>query len=114
MIADQRLPKRNTAFRGVTDGCRYAGIRHRHHYIGVNMRFLRQQPSHIFPRFLYWAAKNQRIRPGKVNVLENALGQWLFRSVALPRDAFRTNAHHFSRLHVVQVLGADQIECASL
>src|SRR5271165_769866 len=74
------------------------------------MRFLGQQPSQVFSRFLHGTAKDNGLRTRKVNVLKYTLSQRLLRSIPLPRHSFGANADHFSRLDVIQVRGIDQVE----
>ncbi len=114
MITDERLAERQPRFGRVADGRRHAGIRHRHHQVGVGRAFARQPPPQIFPRFFHRAPEHDRIRPREVDVLKHTLRALLLRRVTLPRHPLRADFHHFARFHVVQIDGANQVEGAGL
>ena len=71
VVTNQAECKWNSRLLGVTDRGGDARIRNRHHEIGLERIFLRQDPAHQIPAGLYRPAEDDAVRPRKINVLEN-------------------------------------------
>ena len=70
-----------------------------------------QTPQHL-AALLDHAAEDEAVRPGEIDVLENAVLQRLFRRKAQRFHPRARDAKHFAGLDVAHVCGADQIERA--
>src|SRR6202021_2299454 len=70
------------------------------------------QAAQAFARFVDGLAKHDTVRPGKINVLENAKLIFLLWREADRFQSAARNADHFARFHVAHVFGVDQIERA--
>ena len=71
-------------------------------------------PSHLLAALLHALAKDQRVRPRKIHLLEDALRLRQRRRVKMRVHALGPNHHQFARFHVALVFGAQQIEGAGL
>ena len=74
----------------------------------------RQAAAQHFAALLNRAAKHNAIRPGKVDMLENALRGMRRRGKMQRRHAPAIENHHLARFHVADVLGVNQVESAGL
>src|SRR5579859_6924506 len=87
---------------------------HGNDQIRIYARFACQLPSQLFAAGLHRPAEDDAIGPREVDVFEDATRLRRGRGVKTRTDAFGTDDDEFSRLHVAQVIGADEIEGASL
>ena len=102
----------NAGFERVADRGGNAGVGHGHDDVGVDGMFAREQAAEAFAALVHRAAENQAIGPRKIDVLEDAVLQRLFRREVERFDAAARDAHHFAGLDFAHVFGADQIERA--
>ena len=73
VVADEAEAHGNSGFVGKAHGGGHAGVRHRHHEVGFHRMLAPQKPPQHFPALLDRAAKHHAVRPGEVDVLEDAL-----------------------------------------
>ncbi len=72
----------------------------------------RQEAAEHLAAFIYGTAKNDAIRAGEIDVLEDALLERLFWREANGLDARFGNAHHLAGLDLADVLRIEQVERA--
>ena len=114
MVADDAELVGNAGFLRVTDRRRHAGIRHRDDHVGRGGRLAREFDAAGFAHVVDAAAADDRVRPGEIDVLEDArprrqLAERLFRM-----GAVLVEDENFAVLDVAHVLGADDVERAGL
>ena len=72
VVAHETLAIADAALRRISDRSRNTGIWHRHHQVRIG-RMLDCQPlAHLVAGLVHRMAKDQRIRPSKIDVLEDA------------------------------------------
>ena len=89
VIADQRLTERDAGFRRIAERCRDTRVGHRNDDIGIDRVFPGEQPAHHLARLLHRSAEDDRIRPRKIHMLEHALRELRFGSIALAVNPVR-------------------------
>src|SRR5882762_5679693 len=112
MIANQAHAEGNFRFKRVADSCRHAGIWHGNDNVGVDRMFLCEEAAEHLAAFVYGAAKNNAVRAGEIDMLENALLELFFRGEVNGLDAGFGDAHHFTGFDLADVLGVQEIEGA--
>src|SRR6185437_12310562 len=78
--------------------------------VRIDGRGERKQTAKIFARFLHRPAKYDRIRTGKIDVLEDAMGAGALRRIVFANRAVPIGDHHFAGLDIVDIRSADQVE----
>src|ERR1051326_4682315 len=110
VVADQSEAKWNTTLGGVSHGRGDAGIGPSNHDVGIYRSFARQLPAEQLAADVDWPSENHAVRPGKINVFENACRLLRFGRVVARRNPFRANHNHLAGFYVALVIGADEIE----
>src|ERR1700744_1878008 len=72
MVADDAEFERHAGKLAVADRGGHAGIRHRYHHVDLDMAFTRELRAEGLADFIYRAAAGDRIRPGEVDIFEDA------------------------------------------
>src|SRR5256714_2051755 len=71
-VADQAGAVRDAGLLGVPDGGRRAGLRYRDHQVGLDRMLTGEAPADVHPGRVDVAAADRGVRPGQVDVLEQA------------------------------------------
>ena len=114
VVADDAELERNTGLSGVAEPCGNARIGHGNHHVCGDRRFARQFLADAFARFVDIPPFDCRIRPGEIDVFEDAeaLRTRLEREVGFDPVARRHD--DLTRLHVAHKIGADDVKRAGL
>ena len=86
------------------------GLGHRHHHVGVDGRLARELLAHALARRVHALAVEARVRAGEVDELEEAQARLGLGVPVLAAQARRVDHHHLARLHVADVVRADDVE----
>ena len=92
----------------------HAGIGHRHDDVGLGRRLAREFRAHRLARLVDAAPVHDRIRPGEIDVFEDAGPHALRRKRLQARHAVGVDDDHFAVLDVAHEFRADDVERARL
>src|SRR6185437_5760674 len=112
VIADKAKAQRDAAFGRKAHGRGNTGVGHRHNDVGIHGSFKGQLTAKLFTTLLHETAENDAVRPGKINVLENAARLISRRSVEAGSHSLGTYDDQFAGFYFALVGCADQIKGA--
>ena len=110
MVADDAELERQIAGRGIADGRRHAAVGHRDDEIGRRRRFARQFSADALARLIHGRSFDEAVRPGEVDVLEDAEPLRRPRKGADAGHAGAVEHHHLAGFDIAQEVGADDVE----
>ena len=113
VVADDAELVGNARRLGVTDRCRHAGIRHRNDHVGRRRRFAGEFGAGSFAHVIDAAAADDRIRPGEIDVFEDARPRRHRRKRLVRMRAVFVEDQDFAILDIADILRADDVERAS-
>src|SRR5690606_33056786 len=114
VIADQAELERQVRGLGIADRQRYAGVRHRNHDVRGGRRLARQLGADALARLVHALALDHAVRPGEIDVLEDAKAPGWIGERLDALDAFASRPHHLARLDVAHEAGAHDVERTGL
>src|ERR1700720_3047802 len=98
----------------VADRGGYAGIRHRHHDVDLDMAFARQLRAERLSDFIHRSSADDGIRPREVDVFEDAGPRRLWRKRLVALRTVLVEHDDLTGLDVADIFGADDVERAGL
>ena len=110
MVADDPQLEGQARFRGIADGGRHAGIRHRHDDIGINMALARQLHADILARLIDRLAFDIAVGPREIDVLEHAEALAPRREGPVAGHPLAIQHDDLARLHIAHEFRADDVE----
>ena len=108
-VLDQALAVGDAAGLRVADGRGRAGLRHRDDQVGVRRPLGRELAADLFPRGLQAAARDRGVRPGEVDVLEQAAARGRGREPVRP-DPVLVDGDHLAGLDLAHEGRADDVQ----
>src|SRR5881394_2345208 len=107
VVSDDAELERHAGMLAVAERGRYAGIRHRHHYVDVNMALARQLRAEGLAHFVDRAAADDGIRPREIDVFEDAGPRRLWRERLVAVRALLVEHDDLAGLDVADIFRAD-------
>src|SRR4029453_17597571 len=114
VIADDAVFERQPRLLRIADGRGHARVRNGDDDVCIGRSLARQLPAHLFPYFIDRAATDDRVRPGEIDVFEDAEPRRVFGNETVALDALARDHYHLAILDLAHEFRADDVERAGL